>query len=101
MIHKIKSEKFILAKFKRDPQNANDDECGIPIIMVGNHPKYNGFWQRLDWGELKVALAQGYTVIIQPDKYLSESHKENCNVVKPIKLSENSGRFIDAFLKEL
>lgn len=56
-------KKIIVAEFIDDPLKTYKGS-GIPMVILSNHPEYKP-GTRLDWGSLAVALAQGFSVLIE------------------------------------
>lgn len=80
--------KVIVAQYSEDwVMPYARENSGIPIVIASNHPNYQP-GQRFDYGFLRVALAQGYTVVILPTGIsMTETEAEVYGQSKPIEIS--------------
>jgi len=78
-------KKIIVAQYVADwIEPYKSEGSGVPIVITSNHPRFQPK-TRFDYGFLKVALAQGYAVLILPTgKTMTESEKKIYGEAKPV-----------------
>lgn len=76
--------KIIVAEYRADTISTYAGQ-GIPWVTLSNHPRFVP-GTRLDFGFLRVALAQGYNVLLLTTGYpMTESEKEIFGEAKEVK----------------
>ncbi|GAI21330.1 unnamed protein product [marine sediment metagenome] len=82
----MKSEKVIVAQYIEDWVPPYGPK-GIPVVIASTHPRYQP-GKRFDYGFLRVALTQGYAVIILPTgKPMTETEAEIYKTAEPEDIS--------------
>ncbi len=75
--------KIIVAEYRADTYSLSE---GIPWVTLSNHPRFVP-GTRLDYGFLRVALAQGYNVLLLTTGYpMTETEKEIFGEAKEVKI---------------